>query len=249
MKRSLITLFLLAVTGLAQAASPAPVYSWEWTAEGAQVTAPGWTSFQYAAGNDYATFGTVGRPYNTAITGISGSFTVSFDVKNLTDTTNAWKDILSLYTNNTIAGNDNSLVLEFNGTGNICLYAKGFGGIAGGNIVTDLNWSDLSGANADVWHNLSLVSDMDNQQLSLYVDGSLAGSIDGWNPSSQLTGAQFGSSFGDPTNLETRPMNGTLDVNNIKFYNDAVRPIPEPATTSFGLLGAFALLARRRRKC
>ena len=41
---------------MAHAASP--IYSWEWTTEGTQITAPGWNgSFNYTTGNDYATFG------------------------------------------------------------------------------------------------------------------------------------------------------------------------------------------------
>ena len=49
---------------MAQAATP--IYSWEWTAEGAQITAPNWNgSFNYTSGNDYATFGnSSGTPYN-----------------------------------------------------------------------------------------------------------------------------------------------------------------------------------------
>lgn len=75
-----------------------PIYSWEWTAEGAQITAPNWNgSFNYTSGNDYATFGSSsGTPYNSNITGIQGSFTVSFDLKNLSSTSNGWKDIFSL---------------------------------------------------------------------------------------------------------------------------------------------------------
>jgi len=86
----LIILSLLAAAGMAHAATP--IYSWEWTAEGAQITAPNWNgSFNYTSGNDYATFGSgSGTPYNANITGITGSFTVSFDLKNLSSTSNGW---------------------------------------------------------------------------------------------------------------------------------------------------------------
>lgn len=244
MKRSLIILTLLAATGIARAASP--IYSWEWTTEGAQITAPGWNgSFHYTASNDYATFGSGsggGTPYNSGITGISESFTVSFDLKNLSSTDNAWKDIFSLYSSGTVSGESNSMVLEFNTAGELYFYNKGFGGQSGGNINTGLTWTDLQ---QDTWNNLSIVSDLSSQTLSVYVNGALAGAITGWNPSSPaLTGSQFGASFGD-----TRPMNGTMDINNIKFYDGVVLPVPEAATASLGLLGLAALLMRRRRSC
>ena len=83
------------------------------------------------------------------------------------------------------------------------------------------------------------------QTLSVYVNGALAGTITEWNPSSPaLTGSQFGASFGN-----TRPMNGTMDINNIKFYDGVVLPVPEAATASLGLLGLAALMMRRRRCC
>lgn len=244
MKRSLITLALLAAAGLASAATP--IYSWEWTTEGAQITAPGWNnSFNYTAGNDYAAFGSGsggGTPYNAGITGITGSFTVSFDLKNLSSTGNAWKDVFSLYSNGTVSGESNSMVLEFNAAGELYFYNKGFGGQTGGNINTGITWTDLQ---QDTWNNFSIVSDLSSQTLSVYVNGALAGTITGWNPSSPaLTGSQFGSSFG-----ETRPMNGTMDINNIKFYDGVVLPVPEAATASLGLLGLAAMLMRRRRGC
>ena len=141
-----------------------PIYSWEWTAEGAQITAPNWNgSFKYTSGNDYATFGSSsGTPYNSNITGIQGSFTVSFDLKNLSSTSNGWKDIFSLYTNGTVSGESNSMVLEFTNNGELYLYNKGFGGQTGGNINTGLTWTDLQ---QDSWTNLSIVSDLSSQTL------------------------------------------------------------------------------------
>ena len=142
-KRSFIILSLLAAAGMVHAATP--IYSWEWTAEGAQITAPNWNgSFNYTSGNDYATFGSSsGTPYNSNITGIQGSFTVSFDLKNLSSTSNGWKDIFSLYTNGTVSGESNSMVLEFTNNGELYLYNKGFGGQTGGNINTGLTWTCL----------------------------------------------------------------------------------------------------------
>ena len=167
---------------------------------------------------------------------------MSFDLKNLSSTSNGWKDIFSLYTNGTVSGESNSMVLEFTNNGELYLYNKGFGGQTGGNINTGLTWTDLQ---QDSWTNLSIVSDLSSQTLSVYVNGALAGTITGWNPSSPaLTGSQFGASFGN-----TRPMNGTMDINNVKFYDGVVLPVPEAATASLCLLGLAALMMRRRRCC
>ena len=134
MKRTLFALSFLAASALSNGAEP--VYSWEWTAGGAQITASGWhNDFTYTEGNDYASF-------------------------------------------------------------------------------TSSN------------------------------NGSLAGSITEWNPQSPaLTGAQFGSAFGGGGHA----LLGSIDINNIKFYNEVVLPVPEPATTSLSLMGLAALMMRRRR--
>ncbi len=147
---------------MAQAATP--IYSWEWTAEGAQITAPNWNgSFNYTSGNDYATFGnSSGTPYNSNITGIQGSFTVSFDLKNLSSTSNGWKDIFSLYTNGTVSGESNSMVLEFTNNGELYLYNKGFGGQTGGNINTGLTWNFF---NIPSCHNFKTIKFYNNHLL------------------------------------------------------------------------------------
>ena len=99
---------------------------------------------------------------------------------------------------------------EFTNNGELYLYNKGFGGQTGGNINTGLTWTDLQ---QDSWTNLSIVSDLSSPNASVYVNGALAGTITEWNPSSPaLTGSQFGASFGN-----TRPMNGTMDINNVKL--------------------------------
>lgn len=147
-----------------------------------------------------------------------------------------------MYSNGTVSGESNSIVLEFTNNGELYLYNKGFGGQTGGNINTGLTWTDLQ---QDSWNNLSIISDLSSQTLSVYVNGALAGTITEWNPSSPaLTGSQFGASFGN-----TRPMNGTMDINNIKFYDSVVLPVPEAATASLSLLGLASLMMRRRRCC
>ena len=82
---------------------------------------------------------------------------------------------------------------EFTNNGELYLYNKGFGGQTGGNINTGLTWTDLQ---QDSWTNLSIVSDLSSQTLSVYVNGALAGTITGWNPSSPaLTGSPVWSFF------------------------------------------------------
>lgn len=44
-------------------------------------------------------------------------------------------------------------------------------------------------------------------------------------------------------------MNGTMDINNVKFMTVSCFPWPEAATASLGLLGLAALMMRRRRCC
>ena len=104
-----------------------------------------------------------------------------------------------------------------------------FGGANTGNtssINTGLTSADLQ---RNTWTSFSIISDLDSNTLSVYVNGSLAGSITEWNPQSPaLTGAQFGSAFGGGGHA----LLGSIDINNIKFYNEVVLPVPEPATTS-----------------
>ena len=248
MKRTLFALSFLAASALSNGAEP--VYSWEWTAGGAQITASGWhNDFTYTEGNDYASFTSSNNPWNASISGISNSFTISFDLKNLSTQNSNWNSILSLYSNNTTSGNGNSLQLQFNSSGALMLYNKvggetSFGGANTGNtssINTGLTSADLQ---RNTWTSFSIISDLDSNTLSVYVNGSLAGSITEWNPQSPaLTGAQFGSAFGGGGHA----LLGSIDINNIKFYNEVVLTVPEPATTSLSLMGLAALMMRRRR--
>lgn len=250
MKRTLFALAFLAASALSNGAEP--IYSWEWSAEtGATISASGWqNSFTYTEGDDHASFTSSNNPWKSSISEITGSFTVSFDLKNLTVQNSNWNSILSLYSNNATSGNAYSLQLQFNKSGQLYLYNKvgnetSFGGSDTGsssNIDTGLTSADLQ--DSTEWTSFSIVSDLENNTLSVYVNDVLAGSITDWNPESPaLTGAQFGSAFGGGGHA----LSGSIDINNIKFYNEVVLPVPEPATTSLSLLGLAALMLRRRR--
>lgn len=250
MKRTLFALAFLAASALSNGAEP--IYSWEWSAEtGATISASGWTnSFTYTEGEDHAFFTSSGNPYKTGISEITGSFTVSFDLKNLTAQNSNWNSILSLYSNNATSGNAYSLQLQFNRSGQLYLYNKVGGETSFGGSDTGSNSNIDTGITSDYlqtsteWTSFSIVSDLENNTLSVYVNGVLAGSSTDWDPASPaLTGAQFGSAFGSGGHA----LSGSIDINNIKFYNEVVLPVPEPATTSLSLLGLAALMLRRRR--
>ncbi len=254
MKKTLFTLCTLASAAVADT-TPTPVYSWEWTAEGgANISASGWhNSFDYTEGNDYATIGS-NKPWMTSFSGFNGenkSFTLSMDLKNLSAPNTNWNSIVCLYSNGEVSGNNHSLQLQFNTSGTLMLYnsvgsATPFGDTPSDNINTGLTSAVLQ---QNVWTNISIVSDVVAHTLSVYVNGSLAGSTE-WNPASPaITGAQFGAAFGSGGHA----LSGTIDVNNIKFYNSAVYPastdtVPEPATATLSLLALAGLAVRRRRK-
>ncbi len=239
--------------GCAVAAQAAePVYSWEWTTEGATISAEGWhNSFTYVEGEDHASFSSSSSPWITSMPAMTGSFTVSFDVKNLSAANRNWNSIICLYSNGATSGNANSLQLQFDTSGNLHLYNKvggeaGFGGSTNSGIDIGLTSADLQ---KDEWTSFSIVSDLTAQTLSVYVNGTSVGTVENWNPTSPaLTGAQFGTAFGSGGHS----LNGTIDINNIKFYNEAVYPasdnVPEPTTATLSLLALAGLAARRRRK-
>ncbi len=259
MRKTLFTLAFTAIVSVgANAATVAPLHSWEWTTEGAAVGNSNKMTFAYTEGNDYASFGQSNKPWTTSLDGaISGSFTISFDVRNLSATNNNWQTMFGMYSNNAAHGDANSLQLQFNSEGTLMLYNKvatatSYGG-AGTPQTTDAAGNDSNSISSGItttdlqsatdWINFSVVSDLENNTLSLFVNGEEAGVLHNWNPESPaLTGLQFGSAFG-----ATRLMAGPAQINNVFIYNHAVYPIPEPATASLSLLGLAALLMRRRR--
>ncbi len=252
MKKTLFA--LLALVPVAIAAEATPTFSATWSATADPVlTGFDWGSnFGYTAGNDYATIGGNNNPWKTGLTGYE-SFTLSFDIKGLTANNANWNSIVCLYSNGTTSGNANSLQLQFDTSGTLHLYNKvggtaGYGGSDANGLTFTLTSADLQ---QDVWRNFTIVSDMTQKALTVYIDGVVAGAIEDWNPASPaLTGLQFATAFG----YGGHSLNGTAQVNNIKLYDTAVHPVsdtpavPEPTTATLSLLALAGLAARRRRK-
>ncbi|MDH3068718.1 hypothetical protein QET40_06265 [Akkermansia sp. N21169] len=224
-KRFFIIFILLFAIAISDAA--VTVYSWKYTPEGAHINATGWDmTFTYKPGDDYASFGAGTIPFHTKLTDFPANFTVSFDVKSLSCANSNGKTLLSLYSNNNYYSSDtHSLQLQFNDQGKLYFYnmingAVSFGGEETGNVKfidTGLTSQDLQ---SDKWIKFCIVSDLSAHTLSIYVNGSMAGSITNWNPKHPaLTGAQFGQAFG-----KVHTMSGTIKINNVNFYNDAVPP-------------------------
>ena len=215
----LIFLFAIAISEAAT-----PVYSWKYTPDGTQINAPGWlSSFKYTKGDEFAIFGFGNTPFKTEITEIPASFTVRFDIKCLSNINSQGKTLLSLYLNNDTT--DYPLELKFNEKGKLYFYnrlhgAVSFGGDKTGNakfIDTGLTTKNLQ---SDEWIKFCIVSDLSAHTLSIYINDLLTGSITNWDPKHPaLTGAQFGKVFGITSSL-----NGTMEINNVNFYNDAVPP-------------------------
>ncbi|WPX39702.1 LamG-like jellyroll fold domain-containing protein [Akkermansia sp. N21116] len=221
-KRFFIIFILLFAIAISDAA--VTVYSWKYTPDGAQINAPGWLSaFKYTKGDEFAILGFGNTPFKGEMTEFPAGFTVSFDIKSLSNINIQGQTLLSLYLNHD--DNNYPLELKFNEKGKLYLYnrlygAVSFGGEETGNakfIDTGLTCKTLR---ANKWTNICIVSNLSAHTLSVYVNKSLIASITDWNPKHPaLTGAQFGKSFGN-----TPSLNGTIEINNVNFYNDAVPP-------------------------
>ncbi len=233
-------------SAVACAADATPVYSWSWSEEdGATVDADGWTSFNYTEGNDYATFDSSSNAvYKRGITDVTGSFTFTLDLRNPSATasgSSAWKAYFTLYATGATTVSSPYIYLTQDNSGQLYLYQYN---AFGGNTVfqpIDLGVT----LSATEWTTVTLVSDLENDTFSVYVNGEEKASFEGWTIEAGLGGVQFGKAFGGTSN---RPVVGTVEVNNIAIYNSAVYSVPEPATATLSLLALAGLAARRRRK-
>lgn len=149
----------------------------------------------------------------------------------------------------------------FNGTTSSGTNTWNIVGIAAGNSGWDTNtmtWSDINGASAGDWTGGTLGGSLSGSYGSFAVAATSADA----NVSIDLTlafkaylnGTISGIAFVNSTNGDTFSGN---DYSFVPFSNDnttatnrpglLVTTVPEPASASFGLLGAVGLLIRRRR--
>ena len=198
-------------------------------------------------------------------TNTGGKFTnaFTFSFKMVDFDANNWTDAISIYTNGTTHGTNNSLQLQKNASGELMLYTENF---TGSNVAGDdanINLGSISSLKGKV---LTLVFDAtgSSNTLTAYVGGTaLTDTVtftyaEGVTASTALTGFQFGAAFGG-----SRASN-SVTVDDIAFWNRALTAeevavlplvvagsddvVPEPATATLSLLALAGLAARRRRK-
>ncbi len=107
----------------------------------------------------------------------------------------------------------------------------------------------------DEWTTITLVGV--TQEVLLYVDGELKGSLDMTPATNWCDGAADGFQFaGSFRNTGTRvDLNGSVEIDNLLVYNKSLTAaevkalvVPEPATATLSLLALAGLAMRRRRK-
>ncbi len=257
MKKAFVSILLSAAIGAATANAAEPTYSWTWTESGLSTTGldSGWDTFNsafgYTLGDDYATISGNNQPSKTSGFGsFTGDFTLSFDLRAGSNTSlTGWKTLASISSWG-VAKEAHSLQLQTNGT-NFILYNmnNSYGHNSSAGQTVEIGRTGAFSEMTD-WVNLSIVSDVTNGTLTFYVDGTAVGSVDNWGPRADVASDNF-----SPTGLVFgcapdggRDFGGTVQINNIKFYNSAVASVPEPATATLSLLALAGLAARRYRK-
>ena len=186
----------------------------------------------------------------------SDAFTFSFKLVDLDAA--AWADALSLYSNGTTSGTNNSIQLQMNGKGELMVYTENFSGSNVGGDDSNINLGALSSLEGKT---LTLVFDATGatNTLTAYVNGVANTDTvtftyaEGTTPSTALTGFQFGAAFGGSR------VSNSVTVDDIVLWDRALtaeevasltvtETVPEPATATLSLLALAGLAARRRRK-
>ena len=164
-----------------------------------------------------------GRPWTTSVNKdeffSGGAFTISFDL--IAFSANNWTDALSLYTNGTTSGEDNSIQLQKNASNELMVYTSGF---TGSNVSGDASNFKLGSIDDLLGKTLTLVFDGtgDSKTLTGYVDGvAITDTVtftyaDGVTPSTALTGFQFGAAFGGGR------VSTSVTVDNVALWNTAL---------------------------
>ncbi|MEG1937475.1 MAG: LamG-like jellyroll fold domain-containing protein [Akkermansia sp.] len=206
---------------------------------GSPVTGSAWgEDFALSSGTGYGTLGGSNHPYKANPGLKANSFTLSFDIKDLS--TADWKDLFSIHTDGG-TGDTNKLCLEKASGNTLSLFPGNFGGTdITGNISCSYTPSD--------WTTFTITCT--GSLLSLYKDGLLVGNINCTIGDEAITGIQFGQDFGGGRPITSAKIdnvglwNTALTADQVKSLNGLV---PEPTTVSLSLVGLAALMLRRRR--
>lgn len=257
MKKTLSTILLLttcsasfAATTMVDSLHSGLKYWWDFQSNanpvdyssGSPVQGGAWgENFGWSAGQEHGTLSSTAHPYKANPGLKANSFTLSFDIKNLA--AGAWKNIVSINTNGGL-GDSNSLSLQTTTTtGDVSLFGSNFG--TTGNTAID-------GQTAISTDWMTFTITCDGNTLSLYQNGLLVGSREYLVGNVDITGIQFGQSFGGGRGITSADIDNVglwdkaLTADEIKLLNGLT--VPEPATATLGLLGLSALFLRRRRK-
>lgn len=194
---------------------------------------------------------TSGQPWTTSLgSTFASGFTFSFDLVDAN--MENWRSLLSLYSNGTTNGDNNSLQLQKDGSGNLCVYSLTTNApFSGAAPVNGTNFSigtldSLKGSNITLTYGAGAEN---GAVMTAYVNGESVGSFMFEGEVATLTGFQVGAAFGNGRKI-TSAVFDNFAIWNTALTADQVKTlanVPEPATATLSLLALVALAARRRR--